>query len=134
MFTKHGGNMGSTGSVAHMFAHVGEIVYPAKTGTADAVLEAAIEAGAEDCASDETGHTIVCPFDTLGTVAAALEGALGEAATTKVVWTPNLTATVDEDTAASVFKLLAALEEDDDVQTVFSNVDVDEATLAKLTG
>ena len=82
LFTKHGGNLGSTGSVAHMFAHVGEIVYPAKGGTADAVLEAAIDAGADDCTSDENGHTIVCGFDSLGTVAAALEGKLGEAAST----------------------------------------------------
>ncbi len=134
LFTKHGGNLGSTGSVAHMFAHVGEIVYPAKAGTADAVLEAAIDAGADDCTSDENGHTIVCGFDSLGTVAAALEAKLGEAATTKIVWKPNLTTSADEDTAQSVFKLLAALEDDDDVQTVFSNVEVDEATLAKLTG
>ena len=134
LFTKHGGNLGSTGSVAHMFAHVGEIVYPAKGGTADAVLEAAIDAGADDCTSDENGHTIVCGFDSLGTVAAALEAKLGEAATTKIVWKPNLTTSADEDTAQSVFKLLAALEDDDDVQTVFSNVEVDEATLAKLTG
>jgi YebC/PmpR family DNA-binding regulatory protein len=134
LFTKHGGNLGSTGSVAHMFAHVGEIVYPVKAGSADRVLEAAIEAGADDCASDADGHTIVCGFDSLGTVAGALEAILGEAVTTKIIWQPTLTAAVEADAAVSVFKLLAALDDDDDVQAVFSNIDVDEATMAKLTG
>ncbi len=133
LFTKHGGNLGSTGAVSHMFSHVGEIVYPLKAGSPDAILEAAIDAGAADCTSDESGHTIVCGFDSLGTVAAALEAKLGEASTTKIVWKPNLTTMADEDTATSVFKLISAFEDDDDVQTVFSNVEVDEATLAKLT-
>jgi YebC/PmpR family DNA-binding regulatory protein len=133
LFTKHGGNLGSTGAVSHMFSHVGEIVYPVKAGSPDVVLEAAIDAGADDCTSDENGHTIVCGFDSLGTVAAALEAKLGEASTTKIIWKPNLTTMVDEETATSVFKLIAAFEDDDDVQTVFSNVEVDEATLAKLT-
>ncbi len=134
LFTKHGGNLGATGSVAHMFAHVGEIVYPPKAGSADAILEAAIEAGADDCASDAGGHTIVCDFENLGSVAAALEAKLGEAATTKIIWKPTLVTPVDEEAAQSVFKLLNALDDDDDVQNVFSNIDVDEATMAKLTG
>ena len=133
LFTKHGGNLGSTGAVSHMFSHVGEIVYPLKAGSPDAILEAAIDAGADDCTSDESGHTIVCGFDSLGTVAAALEAKLGEASTTKIVWKPNLTTMADEETATSVFRLISAFEDDDDVQTVFSNVEVDEATLAKLT-
>jgi YebC/PmpR family DNA-binding regulatory protein len=134
LFTKHGGNLGSTGSVAHMFTHVGEIVYPSKAGSADTILEAAIEAGADDCSSDADGHTIVCGFDSLGSVASALEAKLGEAATTKIIWKPTLTTRVDEETAQSVFKLLGALDDDDDVQNVYSNIDVDEATMAKLTG
>jgi YebC/PmpR family DNA-binding regulatory protein len=134
LFTKHGGNLGSTGSVSHMFNHVGEIVYKPEVGSADAVLEAAIEAGADDCVSDASGHTVVCSFDSLGTVAAALEAKLGEATTTKVIWKPNLSTHVDEDGANSVMKLINALEEDDDVQTVFSNFEVDEATLARMTG
>ncbi len=134
LFTKHGGNLGSTGAVSHMFSHVGEIIYPLKAGSADAILEAAIDAGADDCTSDDNGHTIVCGFDSLGTVAGALEAKLGESSSTKIVWKPNLTALADEDAATSVFKLLAALEDDDDVQTVYSNIEVDEATLAKLTG
>lgn len=134
LFTKYGGNLGSTGSVAHMFAHVGEIVYSAKAGSADAILEAAIDAGADDCTSDADGHTIVCGFDSLGTVASALEEKLGEAHSTKVIWKPTLTTRVDEDAARTVFKLLGALDDDDDVQNVFSNIDIDEATMAKLTG
>jgi YebC/PmpR family DNA-binding regulatory protein len=134
LFTKHGGNLGSTGSVSHMFSHVGEIVYKLEVGSADAVLEAAIDAGADDCVSDAGGHTVVCSFDSLGTVAAALEAKLGEATTTKVIWKPTLSTPVDEDGANSVMKLINALEEDDDVQTVFSNFEVDEATLARMTG
>jgi YebC/PmpR family DNA-binding regulatory protein len=134
LFTKHGGNLGSTGSVSHMFSHVGEIVYKPEVGSADAVLEVAIDAGADDCVSDANGHTVVCSFDSLGTVAGALEAKLGEATTTKVIWKPTLSTHVDEDGANSVMKLINALEEDDDVQTVFSNFEVDEATLARMTG
>ena len=133
LFTKYGGNLGSTGSVAHMFAHVGEIVYPPSAGSADAVIEAAIDAGADDCTSDDDGHTIVCGFESLGSVAAALESKLGEAASTKVIWKPTLSTRVDEEAAQTIFKLLSALDDDDDVQNVYSNIDVDDATMAKLT-
>lgn len=133
IFTKYGGNLGSTGSVSHMFAHVGEISYKPEAGSADAVLEAAIEAGADDVQSDETGHLITCPFDTLGTVAGALEGKLGEAESIKAMWKPNLSTTVDEDAAASIMKMIAALEDDDDVQNVFANFEVSEEVLKKLT-
>lgn len=132
-FTKYGGNLGSTGSVAHMFNHVGEIVYPADVGSADKVLEAAIEAGAEDVVSNDDGHTITCGFETLGTVAGALEEALGEAESVKVVWMPNLSTQVDEEKAESIMKMIAALEDDDDVQTVFANFEVDDEVLKKLT-
>ena len=98
------------------------------------MLEAAIEAGAADCVSDTSSHTLVCAFDSLGTVGPALEAKLGEATTTKVIWKPNLSTHVDEDGANSVIKLINVLEEDDDVQTVFTNFEVDEATLARLTG
>ena len=133
VFTKHGGNLGATGSVAHMFAHVGEIAYPAEAGSADAVLEAAIEAGADDVRSDDDGHLITCAFEDLGAVASALEAKLGEAASAKALWRPTLTTSVDEEKAASVLRLIAALEEDDDVQNVYSNFEVSDAVLAKLT-
>jgi len=133
VFTKYGGNLGATGSVSHMFAHVGEIAYKASAGSADAVLEAAIEAGADDVVSDETGHLIVCPFDTLGTVAGALEAKLGEAQSVRSVWKPNLTAPVDEDAAHSILKMIAALEDDDDVQNVYANFEISDDILKKLT-
>jgi YebC/PmpR family DNA-binding regulatory protein len=133
VFTKYGGNLGATGSVAHMFTHVGEITYAAKAGSADAIMEAAIDAGADDVHSDEHGHVIVCPFDTLGTVAGELEAKLGEAASVKVVWKPNLSTEVGEDHADSIMKLIAALEDDDDVQSVFANFDISDDVLQKLT-
>jgi YebC/PmpR family DNA-binding regulatory protein len=132
-FTKHGGNLGSTGSVAHMFNRVGEIRYPAEAGSADDVLEAAIEAGADDVQSSEDGHLITTTFDTLGTVAGELEKALGEAESVNAVWQPVISTEVDEDGAESIMKLIATLEDDDDVQNVFTNFDVDEEILAKLT-
>ncbi len=132
-FTKSGGNLGSTGSVAHMFNRVGEISYPAETGSADEILEAAIEAGAEDVQSDANGHLIITSFDTLGSVAKALEAALGEAESVKAVWTPVITSPTDEDGAVSIMKLVATLEDDDDVQSVFTNFEVDDEILAKLT-
>ncbi len=133
VFTKHGGNLGATGAVSHMFAHVGEIAYAASAGSADAVLEAAIDAGAGDVKSDAGGHLVTCAFEDLGTVSSALEAKLGEYATAKAVWKPTLTTTVDEEKAASVLKLIAALEDDDDVQNVYSNFEVSDAVLAKLT-
>ncbi len=133
IFTKCNGNLGSTGSVSHMFARVGEILYKADAGSADAVLEAAIEAGADDVASDDGGHAITTAFESLGSVAQALEKALGQARSVKAVWMPNLTTAVDETSAAAILKLIGALDDDDDVQAVFTNFEVDEAIMAKLT-
>jgi YebC/PmpR family DNA-binding regulatory protein len=131
-FTKYGGNLGATGQVSHMFSHVGEITFKPDTASADAMLEGAIDAGADDVQSDDNGHLVTCSFDTLGSTAAALEAKFGAPTSVKAVWKPNLTTTVDQDKAETILKLLGALEEDDDVQNVFSNVEVDEATMAKL--
>jgi YebC/PmpR family DNA-binding regulatory protein len=133
VFTKYGGNLGATGSVSHMFAHVGEIVYPAGAGSADAMLEAAIDAGAEDVRSDAEAHVVTCTFEDLGTVSAALEAKLGEAKSVKALWKPSQTTAVDEEKAASILKLIAGLEEDDDVQNVTSNFEVSDAVMARLT-
>ena len=133
VFTKHGGNLGATGSVSHMFTHVGEITYNSEAGSADAVLEAAIEAGADDAQSGEAGHLITCPFESIGAVSDTLEKALGEASSVKAVWKPNLTTSVDEDAAESILKLISALEDDDDVQNVFANFEVSDDILKKLT-
>jgi YebC/PmpR family DNA-binding regulatory protein len=133
VFTKNGGNLAATGAVAHMFAHVGEIVYPASAASVDAMLEAAIEAGADDVVSDEGGHTIICPFESLSAVSAALEAKLGAPASAAAPWKPQQTTAVDEEKAASILKLIDGLEDDDDVQNVYSNFEVSDAVLAKLT-
>jgi YebC/PmpR family DNA-binding regulatory protein len=131
-FTKLGGNLGATGAVSHGFSHLGEIIYKPDAGSADKILEAGIDAGADDVASHEDGHTITTTFDTLGTVTQALADKLGAAASVKMVWKPNLMTAVDGDKAEQNMKLLQALEELDDAQAVFSNIEVDDATLAKL--
>jgi YebC/PmpR family DNA-binding regulatory protein len=131
-FTKCGGSLGETGSVSFMFDRVGEIVYKPEAGEADAVLEAAIEAGAEDVQSDEAGHTIYTAFEDLNDVAKALEDALGEADSTKIIWKPQNLTPVDADKAQTLMKLIDMLEDDDDVQNVYSNFDVDEETMAAL--
>lgn len=132
-FTKAGGALGETGSVAFMWDRVGEIVYPAAAGSADTVMEAAIEAGADDVESDEDGHTIYCAFDAIGEVSKALEAALGEAASVKAIWKPQNNVPVDEERAQSLMKLVATLDDDDDVQNVYANFEVDDATLARLS-
>jgi YebC/PmpR family DNA-binding regulatory protein len=133
-FTKAGGALGETGSVSFSFDHVGEITYKLAAGDADKLMEAAIEAGADDCVSDEDGHTIYCSFEAIGEVSKALEGLLGEAETVKAIWKPQNTITVDEERAQSLLKLTDTLEDDDDVQNVYTNMDIPEDIMAKLSG
>ncbi|MET0599389.1 MAG: YebC/PmpR family DNA-binding transcriptional regulator [Mesorhizobium sp.] len=132
-FTKAGGAMGETGSVSFLWDRVGEILYPAKAGSADTVMDAAIEAGADDVDSDEESHVITCAFESIGEVSKALESALGEAESVKVIWRPQTNVPVDEERAQSLMKLVATLEDDDDVQTVYANFEVDDETMAKLS-
>ncbi|MFP5077250.1 YebC/PmpR family DNA-binding transcriptional regulator [Rhizobium sp. YIM 134829] len=132
-FTKGGGALGETGSVSFSFDRVGEIIYKASAGSPDAVMEAAIEAGAEDVISDEDGHTIICGFEDIGEVSKALEATLGEAETVKAIWKPQNTIPVDEERAESLMKLIETLEDDDDVQTVYANFEVSDEVLAKLS-
>lgn len=132
-FTKSGGALGETGSVGFMFSRVGEIVYKTTVGDADTVMEAAIEAGAEDVQSDEEGHVIICAFEDLSEVSKALEAALGEAESIKAIWKPQTSAPVDEEKAQSVLRLISTLEDDDDVQNVYANFEVSEEILAKLS-
>ncbi|HMQ58414.1 MAG TPA: YebC/PmpR family DNA-binding transcriptional regulator [Rhizobiaceae bacterium] len=132
-FTKAGGALGETGSVGFMFDRVGEIVYKPEAGDADAVMEAAIEAGADDVVSDEEGHTITCSFESIGEVSAALEAKLGEAESVKPIWKPQNATPVDGERAESIMKLIDRLEDDDDVQSVYANFEMDDETLAKLS-
>ncbi|TIV94825.1 MAG: YebC/PmpR family DNA-binding transcriptional regulator, partial [Mesorhizobium sp.] len=106
---------------------------PASAGSADKVMEAAIEAGADDVESDEEGHTIYCSFESLGDVSKSLEAALGEAESVKAIWQPQNNVPVDEERAQSLMKLVATLEDDDDVQSVYANFEVDDETMAKLS-
>ncbi|PTV97276.1 YebC/PmpR family DNA-binding regulatory protein [Rhodobacter aestuarii] len=131
-FTKSGGNMGQTGSVSHGFDRVGEISYPASAGDADTVMMAALEAGADDVESDEEGHWIYCAVENLSEVSEALEAALGESTESKLIWKPQVSTEVDLETAQKLMKLIDALEEDDDVQTVTHNFDVPEDVAAQL--
>ncbi|MEM7527291.1 MAG: YebC/PmpR family DNA-binding transcriptional regulator [Pseudomonadota bacterium] len=132
-FSKNGGNMAETGSVSFMFDRKGQILYAADAGDADTVLEAAIEAGAEDVESGEDGHVVWCAMEDLNEVSSAIETALGEASSTKLVWKPQTLTEVDEDTGATLFKLIATLEDDDDVQNVTANFDMADEVMAKLT-
>jgi YebC/PmpR family DNA-binding regulatory protein len=134
IFGKNGGNLGETGSVAFMFDRVGEITYLASAGNEEAVLEAAIEAGADDVQSDAEGHLIYTAFESLSEVAEALEAKLGPAKSAEVVWRPKTLTPVAGDAAAGVVKLIDALDEDDDVQAVYGNYEIDEAELATLAG
>jgi len=131
-FGKNGGNLGETGSVAFMFERKGEIVYPADAGDADTVMMAAIEAGAEDVESTEDGHVIYCADTDLNEVAGALEAALGESETTKLIWKPTTTTELGLDDAQKLFKLIEALEDDDDIQRVTSNFDVSDEVMEQL--
>jgi YebC/PmpR family DNA-binding regulatory protein len=131
-FMKYGGNLGETGSVSFMFNRVGEIIYKLKAGSADAVFEAAIEAGADDVQSDQTGHTITCAFENIGEVSHALSAKLGDADSVKVVWKPQTMTPVDHEKAESLVKLIEALDEDDDVQNVFTNAEMSDEVMAKL--
>ena len=134
IFTKAGGNHGETGAVSFMFDRLGEIVYPRAAGSDDAVMEAAIEAGAEDVESGADGHVIYAAFEDLGQAAEALEAALGPATSTQVVWKPKTETPVSGEAAASLVKLIDALDDDDDVQNVFTNADFSDEDLARLAG
>lgn len=133
-FTKCGGNLGETGSVSFMWDRVGQITYDAKAGSEDKVMEAAIEAGADDVESDEDGHTIYTAFEQLSDVAAALEATLGPAKSTQLAWRPKALTPLAGDAVGTLMKLIETLEDDDDVQNVYSNADISAEDLEKLAG
>jgi YebC/PmpR family DNA-binding regulatory protein len=131
-FTKLGGSLGETNSVSFQFDRVGEIRYAADVGDADRVLEAAIEAGAENCESSEEGHEITCAPDDLNAVREALEAALGAPEHAILGWRPQVTIPVEGDTAQTVVKLLETLDDNDDVQRVVANADFPDDLLERL--
>jgi YebC/PmpR family DNA-binding regulatory protein len=129
---KNGGNLGASGSVSHGFERLGLIAYPASAGSADAVFEAALEAGADDVQSTEDGHEIWCSIENLHDVARALEPVLGDSGQAKLAWKPGTMVTVGADDAAQLMKLIDVLDDDDDVQTVWGNYDVPDDVMAGL--
>ena len=131
--TKYGGSLGETNSVSFQFDRVGSISYPATAGSADDVFEAALEAGADDVETSEAGHEISGAPDDLHAVREALENRLGAAERAGLVWRPQATVPVADDKLETLFKLIEALDDSDDVQTVSANYEVSEDALAKLT-
>ena len=131
-FSKNGGNFGETGAVSFMFDRKGQGSYPASAGDTDSVMMAAIEAGAEDVESSEDGHIIWCADTDLSDVSTALEDQLGESESTKLVWRPQTTTPLDLDGAQKLMKLIDALEDDDDVQTVTANFEIPDEIMDQL--
>ncbi len=131
-FSKYGGNLGETGAVSFMFDRVGEIEYPLEAGSADAMLEVALEVGADDSQSDEDGHRFYCDGSALHEVSQSLEDRLGEPRGARLIWRPQNTIGVDDDKAENLLKMLGALEDSDDVQNVYANFDISEDVMARL--
>ena len=130
--SKNGGNLGASGSVSHAFDRMGLINYPASAGDAEKVFEAALEAGADDVSSSDDGHEIWTDQGALHEVAKALEPVLGEAEGAKLAWRPQTMVEVGEGDAATLLKLIDALDEDDDVQTVWGNYEVSDEVMERL--
>ncbi len=132
IFAKGGGNLGETGSVGFMFDQVGEIVYPANIASADEIFEAGVEAGAMNVESDEEFHTIITEANDFAVVNEAMEKKFGEAERAGLAWHANTDADIDEETATSVLKLVDALEDNDDVQKVYTNLNVSDEVMERL--
>jgi len=132
-FTKHGGSLGETNSVSFQFDRVGSVVYPRDVADAEAMFEAVLEAGATDVETSDTGHEITCAPEDLHAVRAALEEKFGAAEEAALTWKPQNTVPVGEDNVQQLFKLLEALEDNDDVQSVSANFDVDDDVMAAFT-
>lgn len=132
-FARHGGSLGETNSVSFQFERVGTVRYRPEVADAEAMLEAAIEAGASDCTSDEGGHEITCAPDDLAAVRDILERRFGPPEEARLGWRPQATVAVDDERAESLFKLLEALDENDDVQRVVANFEVSERALQRLS-
>jgi YebC/PmpR family DNA-binding regulatory protein len=133
IFSKNGGNLAETGAVSFMFSHVGVVEYDAKVASADAMLEAAIEAGAEDVASNDDGHQIFTTPESLNEVAKALEGKFGEPRKAALLWKPQNTVSVDDESGEKILKLIESLDDNDDVQNVYANFEVSDALVQKMS-
>jgi YebC/PmpR family DNA-binding regulatory protein len=132
-FTKSGGNLAETGAVSFMFDHVGVIEYDAEAASGDAMFEAALEAGADDVVSNESGHEIYVAQDRFGSVAKALEAKFGEPRKAALVWRPQNTVAIDDEQGEKLLKLLDSLNEHDDVQNVYANFEVSDALMSRMS-
>jgi YebC/PmpR family DNA-binding regulatory protein len=132
-FTKSGGNLGESNSVSFMFDRLGEVDYSYDAASADAMFEAALEAGADNVESGEEGHQITCAADALNAVRDALEAKFGAPQSARLVWKPKSSTPVDGDTAGTLFRLLETLEDNDDVQNVYANFEVSDEVMARLS-
>lgn len=132
-FSKYGGALGEAGSVAFLFNRVGTIVYPAKAGSADAMLDAAIDAGADEVVSTKESHEFLCRQEDFASVRDALEAKLGAPQSASIVWRPLNNVVVSDEQAASLLKLLDALDDHDDVQNVYANYEMSDALMEKLS-
>jgi len=132
-FSKNGGNMAETGAVSFMFDRVGEVRYPAEAASDEAMFEAALEAGADDVASSRDGHEISCAPEALHAVAGVLAERFGDPLSAKLIWRPQSSVAVDEDSARTLFNLLDALDDNDDVQSVSANFEIADETMERLT-
>jgi YebC/PmpR family DNA-binding regulatory protein len=132
-FTKNGGNLAETGAVSFMFNHVGVVEYDAKVASADAMLEAAIDAGAEDVSSNDDGHQIFTTPDTLREVAKALETKFGEPHKAATLWKPQNTIAIDDEVGEKLLRLIESLDDNDDVQNVYANFEVSDALVQKMS-
>jgi YebC/PmpR family DNA-binding regulatory protein len=133
IFTKNGGNLAETGAVSFMFSHIGVVEYDAKAASADAMLDAAIEAGAEDVVSNADGHQIFTTPETLNEVAKALEAKFGEPRKSALLWKPQNTVAVDDESGEKVLKLIESLDDNEDVQNVYANFEVSDALVQKMS-
>lgn len=132
-FSKYGGALGENGSVTFMFSRMGSIIYPGNAGDADAMLEAAIEAGAEESISSSLGHEFLCRVEDFVAVRDALEAKLGPPQSAKIIWRPGNTVPVSEDAADALTKLLDTLDDHDDLQEVYANYEMSDALMEKLS-
>src|ERR1700726_42484 len=132
-FTKSGGNLAETGAVSFMFDRVGVIEYDAAVAGADAMFEAALEAGADDVVSGENGHEIYAAPDKFGSVNKALEAKFGEPRKSALVWRPQNTVPVDDEQGEKVLKLIDALNENEHTQKCYANFEVSDALVAKMS-
>ncbi len=133
-FTKAGGNLAETGAVSFMFDKVGQVEFDAGVASEDAMLEAAIEAGADDVVSDESGHVVTCAQTALNEVSSALEAKFGSPRKSGFIWKPQNTVGVDDEAGEKIIKLMNMLDEHDDVQNVFSNFEISDALMKRMTG